>query len=69
MNAVGIVRMAAGSFALLLSALDMKISSLFASKCVRLYSAIFGLNLLRNGYSQICPLNNIFASFGVKSSC
>ena len=32
-------------------------------------TAFAGLNLFQSGFTQICPLNNILARFGVKGSC
>jgi hypothetical protein len=69
MNAERIVRIVAGSFILLSLALGLDASPLFVSTYFLIFTAFVGLNLLQSGFTQICPLNNILARFGVKSSC
>lgn len=69
MNAERIVRIVAGSFILLSLALGADSSPLFVSKYFLLFTAFVGLNLFQSGFTQICPLTNILARFGVKSSC
>jgi hypothetical protein len=69
MNAERIVRIVAGSFILLSLALGVDSSPLFVSKYFLFFTAFVGLNLFQSGFTQICPLNNILARFGVKGSC
>jgi hypothetical protein len=69
MNAERIVRIVAGSFVLLSLALGVDASPLFVSKYFLFFTAFVGFNLLQSGFTQICPLNNILAKFGVKGSC
>ncbi|HTN94249.1 MAG TPA: DUF2892 domain-containing protein [Gallionella sp.] len=70
MNAERIVRIVAGFFILLSLALGLEASPIFASKYFLFFTAFVGLNLLQSGFTQVCPLNNILAKFGIKSgSC
>jgi hypothetical protein len=69
MNAERIVRIVAGGFILLSLALGAEASPLFVSKYFLLFTAFVGLNLFQSGFTQICPLNNILARFGVKGGC
>ena len=69
MNAERIVRIVAGGFILLSLALGVEASPVFVSKYFLLFTAFVGLNLFQSGFTQICPLNNILARFGVKGSC
>jgi len=69
MNAERIVRIVAGGFVLLSLALGAEASPLFVSKYFLFFTAFVGLNLFQSGFTQICPLNNILAKFGVKGSC
>lgn len=69
MNAERIVRIVAGSFVLLSLSLGVAASPLFVSQYFLFFTAFVGLNLLQSGFTQICPLNNILAKFGVKGSC
>ncbi len=69
MNSERIVRIVAGSFILFSLSLGIEASPLFVSKYFLLFTAFVGLNLLQSGFTQICPLNNILARFGVKGSC
>lgn len=69
MNAERIVRIVAGGFVLLSLALGVEASPLFVSQYFLFFTAFVGLNLFQSGFTQICPLNNILARFGVKGSC
>ena len=69
MNAERVVRIAAGSFVLLSLLLGVEASPIFVSKYFLFFTAFVGLNLFQSGFTQICPLNNILARFGVKGSC
>jgi hypothetical protein len=69
MNAERIVRIVAGGFVLLSLALGVEASPVFVSKYFLFFTAFVGLNLFQSGFTQICPLNNILARFGVKGSC
>ena len=69
MNAERIVRIVAGGFVLLSLALGAEASPLFVSNYFLFFTAFVGLNLFQSGFTQICPLNNILAKFGVKGSC
>jgi Inner membrane protein YgaP-like, transmembrane domain len=70
MNAERIVRIVAGSFILLSLAMGIETSPIFLSKYSLFFTAFVGLNLFQSGFTQICPLNNILAKFGIKSgSC
>ena len=69
MNAERIVRIVAGGFVMLSLALGVEASPLFVSKYFLFFTAFVGLNLFQSGFTQICPLNNILAKFGVKGSC
>ena len=70
MNAERIVRIVAGFFILLSLALGLEASPIFASKYFLFFTAFVGLNLFQSGFTQVCPLNNILAKFGIKSgSC
>jgi len=68
MNAERIVRIVAGSFILLSLALGVEASPIFASKYFLFFTGFVGLNLFQSGFTRICPLNNIFAKFGIKNS-
>lgn len=68
MNAERIVRIVAGSFILLSLLLGVDASPLFVSKHFLWFTGFVGLNLFQSGFSQICPLNNILAKFGIKSA-
>jgi hypothetical protein len=51
-------------------ALGVEASPLFVSQYFLFFTAFVGLNLFQSGFTQICPLNNILAKFGVKGgSC
>ncbi|MDP2805300.1 MAG: DUF2892 domain-containing protein [Gallionellaceae bacterium] len=69
MNAERIIRIVAGSMILLTLALGVESSPLFVSHYFLFFTAFVGLNLFQSGFTQICPLNNILAKFGVKGSC
>jgi len=69
MNAERIVRIVAGSFIMLSLALGVEASPLFVHSYFLFFTAFVGLNLFQSGFTQICPLNNILAKFGVKGSC
>ncbi len=69
MNAERIVRIVAGFFVMLSLALGAEASPLFVGKYFLFFTAFVGLNLFQSGFTQICPLNNILAKFGVKGSC
>jgi hypothetical protein len=69
MNAERIVRIVAGFFIMLSLTLGVEASPLFVSKYFLFFTAFVGLNLFQSGFTQICPLNNILARFGVKGSC
>ena len=69
MNAERIVRIVAGFFVMLSLALGVQASPLFVSDYFLFFTAFVGLNLFQSGFTQICPLNNILAKFGVKGSC
>jgi len=70
MNAERIVRIVAGFFILLSLALGLEASPIFVSKYFLFFTGFVGLNLFQSGFTQICPLNNILAKFGIKSgSC
>jgi hypothetical protein len=69
MNAERIVRIVAGGFVMLSLALGVEASPIFVSKYFLFFTAFVGLNLFQSGFTQICPLNNILARFGVKGSC
>jgi len=69
MSAERIVRIVAGFFILLSLSLGVAASPLFVSEYFLLFTAFVGLNLLQSGFTQVCPLNNILARFGVKGSC
>ena len=70
MNAERIVRIVAGFFILLSLALGVEASSLFVNQNFLWFTAFVGFNLFQSGFTQICPLNNILAKFGVKgASC
>ena len=69
MNAERIVRIVAGFFVLLSLTLGVEASPLFVHQYFLFFTAFVGLNLFQSGFTQICPLNNILAKFGVKGSC
>jgi hypothetical protein len=69
MNAERIVRIVAGFFILLSLSLGVQASPLFVSGYFLFFTAFVGLNLFQSGFTQICPLNNILAKFGIKGSC
>ena len=70
MNAERIVRIVAGTFILVSLALGLDASPVFVSKYFLFFTAFVGLNLFQSGFTQICPLNNILARFGIISgSC
>ncbi|MBI5658343.1 MAG: DUF2892 domain-containing protein [Nitrosomonadales bacterium] len=69
MNAERIVRIIAGFFILLSLLLGVEASPLFVSSYFLLFTAFVGLNLFQSGFTTFCPLNNILARLGVRSSC
>lgn len=69
MNAERIVRIVAGFFVLLSLALGAEASPVYVSNYFLFFTAFVGLNLFQSGFTQICPLNNILARFGIKGSC
>jgi hypothetical protein len=70
MNAERIVRIVAGFFVMLSLALGVEASPLFVSQYFLFFTAFVGFNLFQSGFTQICPLNNILAKFGIKGgSC
>jgi len=69
MNAERIVRIVAGGFILLSLSLGVEASPLFVSKNFLWFTTFVGLNLFQSGFTNICPLTNILAKFGIKSSC
>ena len=69
MNAERIVRIVAGFFIMLSLTLGVEASPLFVSKYFLFFTTFVGLNLFQSGFTQICPLNNILARFGIKGSC
>jgi hypothetical protein len=70
MNAERIVRIVAGFFVLLSLSLGVEASPLFVSQYFLFFTAFVGFNLFQSGFTQICPLNNILAKFGIKGgSC
>ena len=70
MTAERIVRIVAGFFVMLSLALGVEASPLFVSQYFLFFTAFVGFNLFQSGFTQICPLNNILAKFGVKGgSC
>jgi hypothetical protein len=68
MNVERIVRIVAGSFVLLSLSLGVEASPIFVSKYFLFFTVFVGLNLFQSGFTQICPLNNILAKFGIKNS-
>ena len=70
MNAERIVRIVAGTSILVSLALGLDASPVFVSKYFLFFTAFVGLNLFQSGFTQICPLNNILARFGIiNGSC
>jgi len=70
MNAERIVRIVAGFFILLSLSLGVEASPLFVNQNFLWFTTFVGFNLFQSGFTQICPLNNILAKFGVKgASC
>ena len=70
MNAERIVRIVAGFFVLLSLSLGVEASPLFVNHNFLWFTTFVGFNLFQSGFTQICPLNNILAKFGVKgASC
>jgi hypothetical protein len=69
MNAERIVRIVAGFFILLSLSLGVQASPVFVSSYFLFFTAFVGLNLFQSGFTQVCPLNNILARFGIKGSC
>ena len=70
MNAERIVRIVAGFFILLSLAMGVEASPLFVNQNFLWFTTFVGFNLFQSGFTQICPLNNILAKFGVKgASC
>lgn len=70
MSAERIVRIAAGFFILLSLSLGVEASPLFVNQNFLWFTAFVGANLFQSGFTQICPLTNILARFGVKGgSC
>ncbi len=70
MNAERIVRIVAGFFVMLSLALGVEASPLFVSQYFLFFTAFVGFNLFQSGFTQICPLTNILAKFGIKGgSC
>ena len=70
MSAERIVRIVAGFFILLSLSLGVEASPLFVNQNFLWFTTFIGFNLFQSGFTQICPLNNILAKFGVKgASC
>lgn len=68
MNSERIVRIVAGGFILLSLSLGVEASPLFVSNKFLWFTAFVGLNLFQSGFTKFCPLTNILAKFGIKSS-
>lgn len=68
MNSERIVRIVAGGFILLSLSLGVEASPLFVSNKFLWFTAFVGLNLFQSGFTNFCPLTNILAKFGIKSS-
>lgn len=68
MNAERIVRIVAGSFILITLSLGVEASPLFVSHNFLWFTTFVGFNLFQSGFTNICPLNNILARFGIKSA-
>jgi hypothetical protein len=68
MHSERIVRIVAGTFILLSLALGIEASPIFAGKYFLFFTAFVGLNLFQSGFTKFCPLDNILAKFGIKSS-
>lgn len=68
MNAERIVRIVAGSFILITLSLGVEASPLFVSHHFLWFTTFVGFNLFQSGFTNICPLNNILARFGIKSA-
>ena len=68
MNAERIVRIVAGFFIMLSLLLGVEASPLFVNQNFLWFTAFVGANLFQSGFTQICPLNNILAKFGIKGS-
>ena len=68
MNSERIVRIVAGGFILLSLSLGVEASPLFGSNKFLWFTAFVGLNLFQSGFTNFCPLTNILAKFGIKSS-
>jgi len=64
-----IVRIVAGFFVLLSLGLGASGSPFFVNANFLWFTAFVGVNLFQSGFTQICPLNNILAKFGIKGSC
>lgn len=70
MSAERIVRIVAGFFVLLSLSLGVEASPLFVNQNFLWFTVFVGFNLFQSGFTQICPLNNILARFGIKGgSC
>jgi hypothetical protein len=68
MNAERIIRIVAGTFILLSLSLGVEGSPVFQHHNWLWFTAFVGLNLFQSGFTTFCPLNNILAKFGIKSS-
>lgn len=69
MNAERIVRIVAGFMVMLSLSLGVEGSPAFVSKYFLFFTAFVGVNLFQSGFTKFCPLNNILAAFGIKSTC
>lgn len=68
MSAERIVRIVAGLFILLSLSLGVEASPLYVSNYFLFFTTFVGLNLFQSGFTRVCPLNNILAKLGVKST-
>lgn len=70
MSAGHITHIVAEAFILLHLSLGEEASTLFVDKKFPQFTVFVGFNLFQSGFTQICPLDNILARFGVKGgSC
>jgi len=63
------IRVFAGSFLMISTALGAKFSPIYVSDYTLLFAAFVGVNLFQFGLSNFCPLKNMLLMVGVKPTC
>jgi hypothetical protein len=63
------IRIIAGLFVMLSTALGAKFSPVFISEYALLFTVFVGANLFQFGLTDLCPMKNMLLAVGIKPSC